>query len=215
MISRTIAAIAFIASSYGLIYHTDAFSQSVPEPVVEESTAVIPNILDYRPTEKVLAIIDQPPVNQPTKMSKQHVEAEMWLRAVMFGECRSCGKAGMTAVGHVALNRVRANKSTRYGAGLTGVINKRKQFSCLNKNDPNRKLIEAAMRGELDPESPEGKSWELAGEIAHTLMHRHVADPTHGATYYHTKKIHPKWADDHGMKRVVAIAGHVFYRKDA
>ena len=146
--------------------------------------------------------------------SAKHRRAEKWLQAVMMGECRGQGEECMTYVGHVIMNRARAHLETRYGGSLYDVIHKRKQFSCLNKNDPNRKVIDRALAGKLKPGSADERMWKVAGKVAHKLMHNPGIDPTEGSTHYMTiaySKFKP-WARDPGMRRVTSAGGHVFYR---
>lgn len=193
---RFIWAAAVVSISYGFLIHDQGHTQAVAqEPqVVKEAMA--------KPPKK-------------WKPSAAHIRAETYLAALIFGECRGCNMTGMYAVGHVALNRAAQHMDDRYGRGLWGVISKRKQFSCFNKNDPNRKVIEKAIAGKLDPDSVDGIKWTVAREVAHDLMHRDMRDPTGGAVFYHTSAIKPKWIKDRGMNRVAKIDGHIFYRKDA
>lgn len=152
--------------------------------------------------------------NKPHPITKKHIRAEKMLSAVLLGECRGQGKSCMLAVGHVAMNRAKLHLDVRYGKGLSGVIGKRKAFSCFLKNDPNKKVIDKALAGELNPNTPDGEAWTLAKEVAHTLMHRLTTDPTHGATHYRATYIQAAWETDNGMKRIARISGHVFFRKE-
>lgn len=139
--------------------------------------------------------------------------AHIWLTAMLFGECRGQNVECMYGVGSVALNRARLDLDTRYGHGVYGTVRKRKQFSCLNPNDPNWPVIQKAMAGKLKPHSPDGIKWTIARGIALNLLHRAVKDPTHGALYYHALWVKPIWIHDKGMVKTVKIAGMFFYRK--
>jgi spore germination cell wall hydrolase CwlJ-like protein len=159
---------------------------------------------------------DKSDYNENWSPSEKHKRAEEALSKILFGECRGQSIYCMTAVGHVAMNRARQNLDKRYGKGLWGVINKNKQFSCLNKNDPSFKVIEKAVAGKLKPGSKDAEKWKMAKDVAHILMHREEADPTLGATHYYAHKIvTPAWIKDRGMVRTVVLDGHTFYRKDA
>jgi spore germination cell wall hydrolase CwlJ-like protein len=146
--------------------------------------------------------------------SYRHARAEQLLAGMLFGECRGQNLLCMNAVGHVALNRAKADLDARYGHGLWGVLNKRKAFSCLRTVDPNYRVIKAAMAGKLKPHSPDGIKWTIALGIAHQLMHRDLSDPTRGATFYFAKTILPKWIHDSKMQRVAEMDGHIFYKKN-
>lgn len=146
--------------------------------------------------------------------SKKHQRTELYLSAILLGECRGQGAACMTSVGHVAMNRARLNMDTRYGKGLIGVIKKRKQFSCLNKNDPSYPLLMKAIAGNLDETTADGIAWKQAKEIAHHLMHVGGKDPTGSATHYYAEYVSPAWKNDRGMVQTVKISGHIFYRKE-
>lgn len=147
--------------------------------------------------------------------SEKHRRSEELLAGMLFGECRGQSRDCMVAVGHVAMNRAREDLDVRYGKGLWGVLNKRKAFSCLNKNDPNRKMIEKAIAGKLKPGSKSAQKWAMAKEVAHELMHVGGEDPTAGSTHYFAHKlVSPKWIGDRGMVKVAKIDGHTFYRKE-
>lgn len=146
--------------------------------------------------------------------SEKHRKAEEALSSILFGECRGQSIYCMTAVGHVAMNRARLDLDKRYGKGLWGVINKNKQFSCLNKNDPSYKVIKKAIAGKLKPGTKDAEKWKMAKDVAHILMHRAEADPTLGATHYHATWMIPKWVKDRGMVKTVSLDGHHFYRKE-
>jgi len=159
---------------------------------------------------------DKSDYNENWSPSEKHKRAEEALASILFGECRGQSIYCMTAVGHVAMNRARQNLDKRYGKGLWGVINKNKQFSCLNKNDPSFKVIKKAIAGKLKPGTKDAEKWKMAKDVAHLLMHREEADPTLGATHYYAHKIvTPAWIKDRGMVRTVVLDGHTFYRKDA
>lgn len=165
-----------------------------------------------RSPTKISQIPDRNIYHEGKTFSSKHHKAEALLAGVLFGECRGENIQCMYAVGHVAMNRARLDLDKRYGKGLWGVLKKRKQFSCLNKNDPNLKSIELAMAGKLKKGSVADQKWQLAQNIAHDLMHRSTEDPTGFATHYHANWMRAKWADDRGMTKTVKLAGHTFYR---
>lgn len=155
--------------------------------------------------------------NAEWSASEKHKRSEALLTGMLFGECRGQGQLCMIYVGHVAMNRARQDLDHRYGKGLWGVLNKRKAFSCLNKNDPNRKVIMKGLAGKLKPGTKDAERWDMAKDVAHMLMHRgaEVGDPTMGSTHYHATYMVPKWVKDRGMVKITNVDGHIFYRKDA
>ncbi|WP_142851008.1 cell wall hydrolase [Telmatospirillum sp. J64-1] len=131
------------------------------------------------------------------------------LARTLYGEARGEGIAGMSAVAHVILNRVRRRRW--YGAGVPGypdhsiaaVCLKAWQFSCWNAADPNRpKLIAADLS---DP------ALRRAMLVACAVVNDEpgFTDATQGADHYHTRSVSPDWAQ--GRKPVVSIGGHLFY----
>ncbi len=176
------------------------------------------------------------PVSQPKPVVQQTAPKPtvnpdiMVLAQTMWGEARQEGKEGMLAVGNVIKNRAEEN-SRLFGQGIRGVALKPKQFSCWNKNDPNRKRMLKIV--ELDKliqqkKSPTGeqfeewfkkfqntgmfleyKAWVVAKQLAEKIVNGQMTDPTKGATFYHTKQIKPSWASK--MQKIHASGNHIFY----
>ena len=161
--------------------------------------------------QDIMTVVYQDEPNQ--KNPALGKRTEKWFAAVLFGECRGNQDCQM-AVGHVIFNRARLNLDKRYGKGILGVVKKRKAFSCLLQSDTNRPVIDAAMRGDLDEDTPDGHAWEVAKRTAHRLLYERTYDPTKGATHYHAVYVNPRWAHDRGMKRLASIQGHIFYKKE-
>lgn len=178
-------------------------------PVTEFDQFDLPE-MDKELTEDL--IFDNPKPKKPYTPSEKHIRAEKLLAAMMFGECRGQGAECMHAVGHVAMNRARLNLDKRYGRGLSGVVLRHKAFSCFLTSDPNKKVIDRALAGKLNPNTQTGKMWDLAVNISNELMHNPRPDPTNGSTHYHAPYVNPKWANDRGMVRQARIAGHIFYK---
>lgn len=76
------------------------------------------------------------------------------------------------------------------------------EFSCWNANDPNRALIESVAPGD--------KVFDICRRVARRALRGLLADPTNGATHYHTKAILPRWA--RAQAPVAEIGEHLFYR---
>lgn len=128
------------------------------------------------------------------------------LARTIYGEARGEGTAGMAAVAAVIGNRVREAETGGprwWGTDVVSVILKPWQFSVWNADDPNRRATLAAT--EADP------AYRAALAIADELLAGSLADPTGGATHYHTRAVSPVWADQ--LRRTGAIGAHVFYRE--
>ena len=118
----------------------------------------------------------------------------------IWGEARSEGPKGMEAVAAVIVNRT---LDARWPRSIKEVCKQPKQFSCWNQRDPNRvKMLRVT---EKDP------SFQLAKKVALRILQEKNKDTTcAGLTFYHTKRIRPKWART--QKPVVSIGRHHFYK---
>ena len=105
----------------------------------------------------------------------------------------------MEAVASTIMNRVAAR---RWANDVVGVIRQPRQFSALNKNDPNLpRLLRVTERDE---------QFRQALRIAGKAMAGTLLDRTNGADHYHERSIRPRWADEN---RITARIGrHIFYR---
>ena len=127
---------------------------------------------------------------------------EVILARMLYGEARNCSREEQIAVGYVALNR---QARGRYGRTLRGVILRPSQFSCFNRNDPNRNVIM----------NPDTRAFESFVETARGILSREYQDNTQCAThYFNPRSANPSWAQD--MTRIGRINGsrHEFYRED-
>lgn len=119
----------------------------------------------------------------------------------IWGEARGETLGGKIAVAHVILNRVRLQ--SWMGKTIRGVCRKPWQFSCWNRNDPNReKMLKAKPSDAL--ECLFAATGALSG---------HLTDPTRGATHYYAFRAiqPPKWASK--LKKTAQIGGHIFMKK--
>lgn len=143
-----------------------------------------------------------------------HQSAESFYRALeidvlartLWGEARGEGEAGMIAVAHVILNRVKvAQLKGRYWWGNTviQVCQKPNQFSCWNRSDPNF--------GKLQKVDENDRAFLKALWIARDVLDKNgTDDPTEGATHYHAANITPYWAKKE--KPCAVIGRHMFYK---
>lgn len=147
-------------------------------------------------------------IEPPTAAERKREQEALYVMALtMWGEARRHGQQGMRAIGHVILNRARANRPM-FGNGIVGVALKRKQFSCWNKGDPNRQAMQNI--ASLPEGSPDHRRWEEAKKIAREIITGQSHDPTGGALFYHTLDVDPAWAQ--GIEPIKMVADHVFYR---
>lgn len=122
----------------------------------------------------------------------------------VWGEARGEGLDGMTAVGHVLLNRLAAN---RWGTTLASVCWWPYQFSCWNFGDPNRLKILNMPDDANDLVVPTEAFYAA-------LAAGPKADPTMGATHYHATNISPPpWVK--GATKTLTLGHHVFYSQVA
>jgi spore germination cell wall hydrolase CwlJ-like protein len=131
-----------------------------------------------------------------------------WMALTAWGEARNQGEIGMRAVAHVIANRRQAKT---HGTFVTDTVSAAWQFSCWNKNDPNRALMLAI------EDLPEGgaahRQWLVAKRITAEVLAGRSADPTGGALFYHTTAVAPAWS--RGVMPVTQIGDHLFFRTAA
>ena len=113
----------------------------------------------------------------------------------IYHEARGERIEGQIGVAHVTLNRVNHES---WPNTICEVVYQNKQFSWTHmiKNHTPK----------------ESKSWDNAKVIARDVMIGNVADPTHGAEFYHANYVNPYWADSYNLTKV--IGNHIFYSID-
>ena len=113
----------------------------------------------------------------------------------ILAEARGEGKRGMYAVACVISKRMKERKKTGAQVCLQPW-----QFSCWNKNDPQRLHLRKLLRHELAP-----YAMKLAKNIDN-LQLKFVEFANH----YHTKRVSPYWSK--GKRPVATIGNHVFFK---
>ena len=127
------------------------------------------------------------------------------LARTIYGEARGEGERGMAAVANVIINRVNHAKKCGgfwWGNDVFAVCQKPYQFSCWNKNDPNRETILNVTDNNSD--------FVHALVIAERAVLGLLPDTTMGADHYHTRGVKPSWS--HGVQPCAIIGRHVFFR---
>lgn len=117
----------------------------------------------------------------------------------IWGEARNQSLEGQIAVAEVILKRLRDSNAT-----VEKVIKARKQFSCWNPRDPNRRKMQRL--------KPSNAGYQTAREALETAL-KGENPLTKGADHYHSKRVKPRWA--RGQKPVVTIGSHHFYSINA
>lgn len=146
-------------------------------------------------------------------LSLEQQPPEILLPICLWGEARGEGPLGMLGVAHVIVNRAYGPKASLpeamtadSGHALKVQILKPLQFSCFNKDDPNRVKL-------LEPHKHEPLPWGQALAVAILVLNGMTLDPTHGAKNYLTADLYesdsaPKWAKQ--MAITARHGNHVF-----
>src|SRR5690348_11332179 len=131
------------------------------------------------------------------------------LARTIWGEARGEGFDGMAAVANVVMNRVHLDlhgdgKPDWWGEGVAGVCLKPWQFSCWNRNDPNREKVLAVTDAD--------ERYRDALAIAAAAMRGSLRDRTGGATHYYAPKVvaTPAWAAKGTL--TAKVGDQLFYR---
>ncbi|HEX8580518.1 MAG TPA: cell wall hydrolase [Allosphingosinicella sp.] len=143
---------------------------------------------------------------QPISDEEIDVVDAHWMALTVWGEARNQGEEGMRAVAHVIANRWKAKS---HGAYVTDTVSAAWQFSCWNKNDPNRAMMLAIE--DLSEGSASHTQWLTAKRIAAEVLAGRSIDPTGGALFYHTTAVAPAWS--RGVAPVTQIGDHLFFTK--
>ena len=117
----------------------------------------------------------------------------------IWGEARGEGTEGMQAVACVIQNR--AHIGGWFGRTPREVCLKPFQFSCWNREDPNRqKLLSVTL---ADPQ------YQIAYGLANSVLIGTLSDITKNADSYEVRGTHAFWARN--LKPVASIGKHDFY----
>lgn len=119
---------------------------------------------------------------------------------LVYGEARSGGEVGMTAVANVAINR-----AEKRGTTVAEEILRKKQFSYFNSN---WKLVKRDFNNfDYDKDM---KSLKTAVKVVFTVFFNLGSDITGEATFYHTTAVNPYWTTS--VDSVKTIGSHIFYK---
>ena len=184
--------LAFLITSYP----TDSASMDddTPQYLVESEFKIkTPPLPKPRPIKPVI-------FSSPMKYTQSQF---ICLAKNIYFEARGEEIAGQYAVGLVTLNRVR---SKRFPNTICGVVYQARYWN----NHPVRNRCHFSWYCDGKSDRPrEKKHWNLAQEIAETLLLFNIEDVTKGATHYHAKEVLPHWAKQLKIKTI--IGNHIFY----
>lgn len=124
----------------------------------------------------------------------------------IYGEARNQGLDGMLAVASVILNR--SKKPSWWGQDIKSVILKPWQFSCLNENDPNRKILEN-IAVDFQDSLKRLNILRHCYWVAKGLLEGYLSSNVGGATHYHTRAVKPDWKEK--LQKITQIGDHIFY----
>jgi spore germination cell wall hydrolase CwlJ-like protein len=121
----------------------------------------------------------------------------------IWAEARGEKISGMKAVANVIWNRASNPRWwSRPDNDVVSVCLARKQFSCWNKDDPNRPKLLAVTKRDAQ--------FKQAWGIAKKAIAGKLPDQTCNSDHYHTDAVNPRWA--RGREPVKIIGRHVFHR---
>jgi Cell Wall Hydrolase len=157
-------------------------------------------VLDWAQAD---AVLRAEILSQPVGAAEHTLSDVDVLARTLWGEARGEPDAArsMLAVAQVVLNRA---ADTRRWRGVAQVCLAPRQFSCWNREDPNRAPLLAVRAGDAQ--------FDLALRIARQVLQQPAPpDITGGATHYHALHItQPAWA--RLAQPTVRIGAHQFYR---
>jgi spore germination cell wall hydrolase CwlJ-like protein len=194
-----------VTAAIGLSALAIAAYGQAEEPVATASVSSSPDWNLWREWREAKATGAPVPAAAASTEPEIDVVDARWMALTMWGEARGQGEEAMRAVGHVIDNRRRAGI---HGAYVTDTVSEAFQFSCWNRDDPNR---EAMLNiDSLRPGSRDHRQWLLARSIADRIMAGRSADPTGGALFYHSVDVAPAWSA--GIVPVRQIGDHLFFQ---
>jgi spore germination cell wall hydrolase CwlJ-like protein len=163
------------------------------KPLIVKQNRPIPDITGIQSASVV-----RPEMVQAAKNLSDMNDLEVVARTI-WGEARNQGLSGMTAVGCVIQNRVKIGGW--FGGTPREVCLKPYQFSCWNKDDPNRaKLLSVTS---ADPQ------YQNALSIANSVLTGTLKDITGGSDSYQVTGTNAFWARN--LKPVASIGSQDFY----
>ena len=139
-----------------------------------------------------------------THTCTRHDSATLSLACAIYAEARGQGSHGMFSVGNVVLNRV---DDGTHPDSIRKVILQKDQFS-YTTSLPFKVEDKNSFNEALNISEDLITMNSLAPDL------RAVVDPTQGATYFKTKRIHPEWSRAKGFKLTYTYKEHQFFKEE-
>lgn len=106
------------------------------------------------------------------------------LASIIEAEAGGASELDKIAVAHTVLNRTKGNK---WPSSIKKVVKQKKQYASPKRAEQSSK------------------------EIAQKVISGKIADPTRGATFFHTRKIRTNWSK--GLTKTLKTKSHVFMKE--
>jgi spore germination cell wall hydrolase CwlJ-like protein len=132
-----------------------------------------------------------------------------YIALTIYGECRGESTVGKMAVASVLRNRLALG---RWGTTYERVCLAPSQFSCWNRDDPNRAVLDRLADQLRDGVILSDPALRECAWIADGLLASAFASPVHGATHYYARSMTtpPTWANPPAVLEAV-VGNHLFF----
>lgn len=141
-------------------------------------------------------------------LSTNFEDIDVLVRTI-YGEARGeykrhdGGMAALIAVGNVMMNRLKAQ--TWYGRTIKDICQKPFQFSCWNRQDPNRELL---MSAHIEQEP----IFKICHQVAEQVATYQWPDLTHGSDHYYAVTLSPPPVWSQQVKPRLKLGQHLFFK---
>ena len=125
----------------------------------------------------------------------------MCLATNIYHEAGGESNKGKAAVAHVTLNRT---NSPLYPKDICKVVYQKTGRSCQFSWTCDR-------RPDRVPDKDRNKSWQDSLKIAMLVIEGIIKDPTHGAMYFHERRLRTDWHKN--FVKTAFIGNHIFYKR--
>lgn len=154
---------------------------------------------DKAPTKQKPAITV--PVLRPLPV-KEALLPDNIIAATILGEARGEGEKGMQAILNVLQNRLKYAKETNFDK-IKDIALQRYQFDVWTSRKTDEQKAEFVNKMRKTPQ------WATAVKLVERARQGKLEDLTNNATFYHTNKIEPNWADSFTKTNI--LGNHIFY----
>ncbi|GGI84236.1 hypothetical protein GCM10007973_20950 [Polymorphobacter multimanifer] len=195
LIARSAAAAAILVTSAAAMLSLSQTAMAEPSAILPtqlpELTAEIPSVTLEDPRTIPETTPETPPP-APTETAAVDATELECMTKVVHREAGNQPRAGMLAVAHVVLNRIR---SGRFPSKVCDVANQPGQFFKLATYNPRR-------------DTP---MWTKAQDVARAALTGEAEDTSKGAMFFHATYVRPD-SFFRTRERLVQLQDHIFYR---